>query len=82
MKNSNKNKCPFKKLQLVQFKLPETYRSRNSGDTGYPFEHDEIVLFLGEIVQMPGHCAVARSKGQVYWGYHTENFVEPDEDMI
>lgn len=82
MKKSKKNKCPFKKLSLVQFKHPEDYHLQNPGPSGYPFVHDEIVLFLGEVEQMPGHCVVVGSKGKVYWGYHTENFVKPDEDKI
>jgi hypothetical protein len=70
-------KCKFKKFQLVQFKLP-----KGCQPSDFPFLDDSILLFLGEIVQMPGHCAVVGPKGQVYWGYHTDNFVEPDEDKI
>lgn len=30
---------------------------------------------------MPGHCVVAdHATGQIFSGYHTENFVEIDED--
>lgn len=38
------------------------------------------VLFLGEISDMPGHCAVANGAGKVLWGYHTDNFRALTED--
>ena len=47
----------------------------------YPFLPDEIVLFLGEIEEMPGHCVVAKRDGRVMWGYHTLNFEELSEDQ-
>lgn len=34
------------------------------------------LIFLGEIPNMPGHCAVASKHGKVYFGYHTDDFVE------
>ena len=34
----------------------------------------DVVLFMGEIEEMPGHCVVARQNGSVLWGYHTDNF--------
>lgn len=48
----------------------------------YPFNIHEVVLFLGEIKQMPGHCIVARRNGKVIWGYHTDNFRTATEDEI
>lgn len=77
-----KYKCPFKQYQLVQFKYPGIDKKLNQQESGYPFEHDEILLFFGEIVQMRGHCIVVSKNGKVYWGYHTDNFVEPDKDRI
>jgi hypothetical protein len=47
----------------------------------YPFTEKGVYLFFGEIPNMPGHCVVADHRtGQIYSGYHTENFVELDED--
>ena len=43
-------------------------------EKSYPFENDEHMLFLGEIEDMPGHCAVVNRSGKVFWGYHTDNF--------
>ncbi|MCD0460144.1 hypothetical protein [Roseiconus lacunae] len=38
-------------------------------------------IFFGEIPNMRGHCVVAdHQTGQLYSGYHTENFVELTED--
>ena len=47
----------------------------------HPFEKNKTYVFLGEIPQMPEHCIVADFKtGQLYSGYHTENFEEIPED--
>jgi len=57
---------------LVQFDydgVPSQYHSQ------YPFTRKEVLLFLGEVRQMPGHCVVATNDGRITWGYHTENFV-------
>lgn len=48
----------------------------------YPFEPDETVLCLGEIENMPGHVAIAKKDGRVFWGYHPENFPKiPLDDL-
>jgi len=49
----------------------------------YPFaEHDRFV-YLGDIVQMPGHCVVVRLRDdKVFTCYHTDNFVELTEEEI
>jgi len=42
---------------------------------------NEVFVFLGEIVQMPGHCIVVGMKtGKVISGYHTGNFKVLTED--
>lgn len=48
----------------------------------YPFNMHEVVVFLGEINEMPGHCIVAKKDGKVKWGYHTENFRKIKENEI
>lgn len=58
-----------------------------------PFVDGEDYIFLGEIAQMPGHGVFVHMKtGQIYSGYHTDQFREssggetsvditiPDED--
>jgi hypothetical protein len=62
---------------LVRFDfdgIPHEYHSQ------YPFTRKDVLLFLGEVQQMPGHCVVATKDGRVVWGYHTENFVVIAED--
>lgn len=63
---------------LVRFDfdyVPVEYHSK------YPFTRDDVLLFLGEVRQMPGHSVVATKDGRVVWGYHTENFVVlPDDE--
>lgn len=65
--------CP-RYLSLVRFNfdaLPTTYHAK------YPFVEGRTYIFFGEIPNMPGHCVVADHKtGQLFSGYHTENFVE------
>ena len=79
MKKTKKFKCPFKKNQLVKvddIPIPE------GQECCYPFEPGEVLLFLGEVRQMPGHCIVVNKKGQTWWGYHTVNFLALEDDEI
>lgn len=47
----------------------------------YPFKKNKLYIFLGEIVGMEGHCVVVeQSSGQIYAGYHSDNFIEFEED--
>lgn len=65
-------------LSLVRFSfanIPHSYHAR------YPFTDGHSYIFFGEIPNMPGHCVVADHKnGQMYSGYHTENFREIPDD--
>lgn len=67
-----------RQYSLVRFRfddVPAEYHSK------YPFTRDGVYLFFGDIPNMPGHCVVADHRtGQIYSGYHTENFVEVPED--
>lgn len=68
-KEINPNKVPT--LTRVEFiGAPKGYK--------YPFKKGEGLLLLGEIKNMKGHVAVVNAKGQVFWGYHVENFVIND----
>jgi hypothetical protein len=77
MKEIMKNPRP---LSLVKFNfdtMPVEYHST------YPFQAGAVYVFLGELVNMRGHCVVADHKtGQIYSGYHTDNFVELSEDEV
>jgi len=46
-----------------------------------PIEEGAVLIFFGEIPNMPGHCVVADHKtGRMYSGCHTGNFVELADD--
>ena len=65
-------------LSLVKFNfdgIDESYHVK------YPFKRDAVYVFFGDIPNMPGHCVVADFKtGHLYSGFHTENFVELEEE--
>lgn len=59
----------------------------------YPFYHhyrgekhewdpnrDVFLYFLGEIPNMRGHCILTSDRGDIFAGYHIENFEEIPED--
>ena len=74
---SDRSKPRF--LSLVRFHfdaVPNEYHSK------YPFIDGRSYVFFGEIPNMPGHCVVAdHQTGQLYSGYHIENFIElPDDE--
>lgn len=40
-----------------------------------------VLVFFGEIPQMPGHCVVAdQATGEFRWGLHTDRFRELTDD--
>ena len=47
-----------------------------------PFKAGQVLVFFGEIPNMPGHAIVADQKtGKLYSGYHTERFEQiPDDE--
>jgi hypothetical protein len=63
-----------RKLSRVKFtprRMTKTQLAR------YPFRPAAILVFLGEVSNMPGHCVVAdQHTGRVYAGYHTESLIE------
>ena len=75
--------------KLMEHKIPRQY-SLVSFDFSsmpsewhekYPFKPEGVYVYFGEIPNMKGHCVVADHKtGQIYSGYHIDNFVELDED--
>lgn len=70
----------FVQNQIIIADIPDSVGT--GGDMDYPFEHGEKLLFLGEIVQMPGHCIVIMRNGKVSWGVHTSDFRHPNEDEV
>jgi len=69
-----------RQLSLVRFDFA-TVRPEDLAQ--YPFEKGRVYVFFGEIPNMPGHCVVAdQATGQIYSGYHTENFLELTENEV
>jgi hypothetical protein len=64
----------MKKNTLVRFNfdgMPEAYARE------YPFTVKDRFIYLGDVVQMPGHCVVVRIEdGQMFCCYHTDDFVK------
>jgi hypothetical protein len=49
----------------------------------YPFVRGKPYIFMGEIPNMPQHCIILDpTSSKKYVGYHTENFVELEENEI
>lgn len=48
----------------------------------YPWKKGDGLLYLGEIVNMSGHCVVSTRDGKIHWGYHTENFRIATEEEV
>jgi hypothetical protein len=70
-------KCPFKMFQMVKAdKIPKGYKKH------YPWKEGDLLVFVSEILQMPGHCILIDRKGKLHVGYHTDNFIEPDPEEI
>jgi DNA-binding XRE family transcriptional regulator len=72
MQCRKKRQSPFKAMQIV-IALPSSKKWR------YPWKAGDSLLYLGEILQMPGHVAVVDRKGKIHWAYHDDNFREPKE---
>jgi hypothetical protein len=72
-KRTKQVKKGFKQNQIVIARTEMTDPMLSKG---------EVVVYLGEIPNMPGHCIIATHSGQVVWGLHPENFREPKEDEI
>jgi hypothetical protein len=44
------------------------------------FESTDILLFLGEIPNMPSHCAIVDRSGKTFYGYDIRDFEEFDDE--
>lgn len=67
-----------RKLSLVVFEPPHI-----TAKTKYPFRPNQLLVFLGEIPNMRGHCIVADTQtGKIHSGFHIENFREASEEEI
>ncbi len=65
-------------MSLVKL-APDLERFRSN----YPFAVDMPLVYLGEIVNMPGHGVfVSHKSGRIYSGYHIDSFVELSEEEV
>ena len=64
----------MKKFALYKFNLDSVAYQQKPYEE-FPFKYGQVVVMLGEIEQMPGHCIVATG-GKVYFGYHTDDFTK------
>ena len=71
-----------RKLSLV--KLSDSVTDAMIKEYHYPFKRSLTYIFVGEIINMPGHCVVVEYKANhiMYSGYHTDNFIELKDDEI
>ena len=74
MKRKQKLKQP-RPFSLVEY---EAY----AGEKRSSFKKGSQQIFLGEILNMPGHCVVSDVKtGKIIVGFHMERFREIPEDQ-
>ena len=69
-------KSKLKPISIVIFEVPKKYESE------YELKNGEHFLFLGEIKNMPGHCAIVDIRGLTHFGYHTDDFRLPTDDEL
>lgn len=46
------------------------------------FYKEENLIFVGEIVNMPGHGIFIGASGKIYSGFHLDNFIELSDDEV
>jgi len=47
----------------------------------YPFKAEDRFVYMGDIVQMPGHCVIVRLQdGKMFCCYHTDGFIAVPEN--
>jgi hypothetical protein len=77
----NKKQKKLRKLSIVVFdpwygkKNPKAYSK-------HPIKIGEQVLYLGDIPNCPGHCAVAKYTGEVVWMVHPDEFREAKDSEL
>ena len=75
MKKSKK----FKHLEAIVF--APTWWNKSSVDR-HPLSFNEVVYYLGDIPNVPGHCVVATYEGKVVPMVHPDDFRKAKEDEL
>ena len=69
-------------MSLVIFDPRYADGKKQKVDKTHPLKYGETVLYLGEVVNVPGHCAVAKDTGLVVWLLHPEDFRKAKESEL
>jgi hypothetical protein len=48
----------------------------------HPLKRNEVVVFIGNIPNVPGHCVVAKHNGKVVWMVHISDFRIATEEEV
>ena len=71
----------MKSNTLVKFDISELPDKYHCEYAKIGLTHGDLYVYLGDIIQMPGHCTVIRMKdNKVITGVHTENFKQTNND--
>jgi hypothetical protein len=71
----------LKKLSIVIFEPPYGKEHPEAYKDGL-IKIGESVLYLGDIPNAPGHCAVIKHSGEVVWLTHPQDFREATEEEV
>jgi hypothetical protein len=73
----------FKPLECVVYDPKWNVEYKSTFDwSKSPIALGEVVLFMGNIPNVIGHCAVAKHTGEVIWLVHPEDFRTAREDEL
>jgi hypothetical protein len=63
----------FKKLSIIVFD-PSYAKKEPNAYTKHPLKIGELVVYIGEIPNAPGHCCVLKHSGEAVWLVHSTDF--------
>jgi hypothetical protein len=78
---TKKKRSKFKFLSIVVFD-PDYAKKYPNAYNNSPIKLGEQVLYLGEVPNAIGHCAVAKHSGEVVWLVHPQDFRKATEDEL
>lgn len=73
---SNKRKTAFKNCEAIVF------NPKWEVDVRHPLKRNQIVYFLGEIPNVPGHCVVVTWDGKVVPMVHPGDFRKAKDEEL
>jgi hypothetical protein len=78
LKRSKVKRAKFKNCEAIVFD-PSWWEKKYAG---HPLSPGEVVYFLGEIPNVPGHCVVAKHSGEVVSMVHPEDFRKAKDEEL